>query len=95
MPQITLHKTQKKIEVEEGANLMESLLNAELPVASSCGGEGVCSKCKIKILKGEEHLTPQNETEEFLRDTNDVKANERISCQTQVLGNIEVDTGYW
>lgn len=95
MPVIVLHKTQKQISVSAGANLMDALLEHQIPVASSCGGDGVCGKCRIQILKGENHLTPANETEAFLAETNSLKKNERISCQTQILGDIEIDTSYW
>lgn len=95
MPQIVLHKSRTKIEVPVGANLMESLVSQGVPVASSCAGDGVCGKCRLQILKGEKNLTPPNETEIFLAETNDLRANERISCQTQVLGDIEVDASYW
>ena len=30
-------------------SLMDFLLKAGVPVASSCGGEGVCQKCKIMM----------------------------------------------
>lgn len=95
MPVIVLHKTQKEIPVARGANLMTSLLDQQIPVASSCGGDGVCGKCRIQILKGENHLTSANETEVFLAESNNLKKNERISCQTEVLGDIEIDTNYW
>ncbi len=95
MPQIVLHKSQTKIDVPAGANLMQSLLSAGVPVASSCDGDGVCAKCRLEIIAGEKNLSPRNETEIFLAETNELRADERISCQTQVLGDIEVDAGYW
>lgn len=74
---------------------MSSLLDAGLPVASSCGGEGVCAKCKIKIVTGPQHLSPPNEVELFLRESNNVPLDSRISCQTEVMDDIEVDASYW
>jgi 2Fe-2S ferredoxin len=81
--------------VSTEANLMQSLLDHDLPVASSCHGEGVCGKCKIKIISGAENLSAPNEIEVFLAAQNNLKPDERISCQTQVLGDIKIDTGYW
>ena len=74
---------------------MKSLVDAGLPVASSCGGEGVCCKCKIKIVSGAQHLSPPNEVELYLREMNNVPLDFRVSCQTQVAGDIEVDASYW
>lgn len=94
-PKIKVSKSQKIFEVPRGENLMASLLANDLPVASSCSGEGVCGKCRIQIISGMAHLSIPNDTEKFLADTNELESNERISCQTEVLGDIEVDTRYW
>ncbi|KHD89001.1 MAG: hypothetical protein OM95_05950 [Bdellovibrio sp. ArHS] len=95
MPLISFKKNRAALTVPTGANLMKSLLDAGLPVASSCDGDGVCAKCKIVIVAGKENLTPENEIEAFLRETKDLPSDVRISCQTQVLGDITVDATYW
>ncbi|WP_374029582.1 2Fe-2S iron-sulfur cluster-binding protein [Bdellovibrio bacteriovorus] len=74
---------------------MKSLLDAGLPVASSCDGDGVCAKCKIVIIEGQENLSSENETEAFLKEKNNIPRGTRISCQTQVLGDVTVDATYW
>jgi len=74
---------------------MKALLEGGLPVASSCNGDGVCAKCKIIIIAGMENLSPENETEIFLRANHSIPVEQRIGCQTKVLGDIIVDTTYW
>ena len=96
MPVISFTKKNRpSIEVKAGANLMNALLTAEVPVASSCHGDGVCCKCKVQISQGRSHLSLPNETEIFLKEKYQLKADQRISCQAVVLDNIEIDTGYW
>jgi 2Fe-2S ferredoxin len=95
MPFIRFAKNYPEIEVEHGAVLMDSLLKAGLPVASSCHGDGVCAKCRIIVLEGLENLSKANPIEQMLRDRLRIPANVRISCQTQVLGDIRIDTSYW
>lgn len=95
MPMISFLKDHPSIEVSMGANLMESLLDADLPVASSCGGEAVCSKCRIQIIKGEENLSEETDLELDLKEANDIDSDYRISCQTRVLGDVTVDAPYW
>ena len=63
--------------------------------ASSCHGDGVCAKCRIKIVHGLENLSPPNETEIFLVEKFQIAKDDRISCQTNVLGDLEITTGYW
>ncbi|MBS1968721.1 MAG: (2Fe-2S)-binding protein [Bdellovibrionales bacterium] len=95
MPTIRFKKNRPPIEVPVGAVLMRSLLDAGLPVASSCNSDGVCAKCGIRIVEGMENLSEPNATELFLKEKNNIRAGFRISCQTQVLGDVTVDAGYW
>lgn len=88
-------KNREPLEVPVGTNLMKALLDADLPVASSCDGDGVCAKCRITILQGAENLSAPNETEEFLKESKNVDKGVRISCQTQVLGDVTVHATYW
>jgi 2Fe-2S ferredoxin len=95
MPKIKIAKTGVLIEARPGQTLMQSVLAAGLPVASSCNGDGVCAKCQIQIVVGAENLSPPNPIEVFLCEKNKIPSNKRISCQTEVLGDITVDTTYW
>jgi ferredoxin, 2Fe-2S len=95
MPIISFLKDRKPIEVTEGAELMKSLLEASLPVASSCHGDGICGRCKIQIVKGMENLSPINTTEEILRTRLRIPKDFRVSCQTRVMGDIVIDATYW
>jgi len=96
VPVISFAKNHRPpLKVIPGVNLMKALLEAEVPVASSCHGDGVCAKCRLKVTKGAENLSQPNETEVFLLDKFQLPADHRISCQTFVLGDIEVDAGYW
>jgi 2Fe-2S ferredoxin len=74
---------------------MRSLLDAGVPVASSCNSEGVCAKCGIQIMEGAENLSVPNAIEIFLKEKNKIRSDFRISCQTQVLGDVLIDAGYW
>jgi len=95
MPTIKFVKNFPALTVPDGAILMEELLRANLPVASSCHGDGICGKCRIKIIEGAENLSKIGSLEQLLRDRLRVPPEFRISCQTQVLGDITIDTTYW
>jgi 2Fe-2S ferredoxin len=95
MPKIEFIKNRPPLVVEKGANLMKALLESGIPVASSCHGQGVCSKCRIQIIAGGEHLSSETEFERTLRQRLHIKPEFRISCQTQVLGDIVIDASYW
>ena len=52
MPKIHLPQKNLILEVHAGANLMKTLLDAGIPVASSCLGDGICGKCRL-MTEGE------------------------------------------
>lgn len=95
MPQIRFAKPRPPLDVPAGANLMKALLAAGLPVASSCRGDGVCAKCRVQVIDGATNLNAPNDTEKFLRERHGLTKTERISCQTEVLGDVVIDTSYW
>lgn len=95
MPTIRVPQLKKEIQVASGTPLMKALLAADIPVASSCGGDGVCGKCRLEIVIGANHLSPPNTEEDFLKQKLKIEKNFRISCLTQVLGDIEVRASYW
>lgn len=95
MPKLLIDNTKKSFEAEEGQTLMKALLEKQVPVASSCGGEGVCGKCRIQVLEGIENLSSKTELELSLQKKYHLKENERISCQSRICGDLKLRTTYW
>jgi 2Fe-2S ferredoxin len=95
MPKIHFKRGRPSIEVEYGANLMKALLKSGIPVASSCGGEGVCARCRIEIIEGASNLSRPAELETRIKTRLQVPDTERLSCQARVLGGITIDATYW
>lgn len=95
MPTITVPKLNKQIEVPVGSNLMSSLLEHNVPVASSCNGDGICGKCKMEVLDNPKGLSDENPTEQFLKLKMKIDPKLRISCQCLVQESISVTTTYW
>lgn len=78
------------------SSLMDLLLANGLPVASSCRGDGVCTKCRLHVRPLEPNaVNPPTDFERGLLKKIGAETDERISCQTKVLGLIEVDADYW
>jgi 2Fe-2S ferredoxin len=93
MPVISFVKTRPSVEVASGTNLMQALLDAGRPVASSCRGDGVCGKCRIQIVAGQ--ISPPSDREKFLIERHSVPAGSRVSCQVSVTSDLTVDASYW
>jgi len=70
-------------------SLMEGLRKAKIPIPFSCGGEGICTTCRLFVIKGE--VTPIEELEESRAKERGYLENERLSCQCYALSeSIEV-----
>ncbi|AHI04773.1 hypothetical protein BDW_01315 [Bdellovibrio bacteriovorus W] len=95
MPQVTFPKKNLTIEVPQGTSLKDAAHEAGLPVASSCNAEGVCAKCKLIVIHGKENLSSPSEREAFLLQRLKIPKDNRISCLTEIRGNVTVDASYW
>jgi len=92
MPKISIPQKNLHLDIEKNSNLMNSLLAAGLPVASSCHGEGICSMCKVKITG---LVNPAENFELETLKRNKCEPNERLSCQITVTSDLIVSAKYW
>lgn len=83
------------LEVKTGAVLMEQLLAAKIPVASSCQGKGVCCKCRVSLVSGIEFVSGATTAEVDLLARNGSEKSHRLSCQIRIFGDVTIDTSYW
>ncbi len=105
MPTIKFISEKKEIQVPVGANLRREALSAgvqiyphihQLPLMH-CPGLGTCGTCRVLITKGMENTSPMGivETIRLKKMSMAYIGNEstmRLSCQTLVNGDIEVQT---
>ncbi|MCB2168217.1 MAG: DUF4445 domain-containing protein [Deltaproteobacteria bacterium] len=52
MPSVTFLPHEKSITVSEGESLLRAAMEAGVHINASCGGDGVCAKCRILIEEG-------------------------------------------
>ena len=75
----------KEITVADGANLIRSAIEAGVHVNASCGGEGICGKCRVTILDGK---AEGGITEKLSKE--DIDKGIRLACKTVVKSDIVV-----
>jgi uncharacterized 2Fe-2S/4Fe-4S cluster protein (DUF4445 family) len=73
------------IEVDEGENLLSVAAKAGLYIQASCGGDGVCGKCKVKIEQGEVATNKAMQ----LKDEEHADGF-RLACQSTVIEDLVV-----
>lgn len=82
----------RSAEAKPDESVLDVARRAGAPIGNSCGGVGVCARCKVRVIAGAENLTPPTNVElRFGRLSDD----ERLACQTIVCGDVEVTTAYW
>ena len=75
----------KEIDVPPGENLLRAAMEAGVYIQASCGGEGLCGKCRVEVANGEVEgpRPPSISEEEFQRGV-------RLACQTKIRSDVEV-----
>ncbi|MCJ8276970.1 MAG: 2Fe-2S iron-sulfur cluster binding domain-containing protein [Bdellovibrionales bacterium] len=94
MAKLNIPQLNRVISVDPKKTLMDNIIENNIPVASSCGGDGICGKCKMKIMATSE-LQPLSELERRTLEKNQGEPNERLSCQIHLKQNAMAETNYW
>ncbi|MGD8368931.1 MAG: ASKHA domain-containing protein [Desulfobacterales bacterium] len=76
---------EKTVTVTPGMSLIRAALEAGVHVNASCGGEGVCGKCRVVVEKGE----VEGGITERLK-ASDVEKGVRLACQSTVKSDLTV-----
>jgi ferredoxin len=71
MPKVTvvdfMGKVQKEITVERGTKLLKALIDNEVDIVHTCGGNAKCTTCRVTIHKGVPTRKTQAQQERFER----------------------------
>jgi uncharacterized 2Fe-2S/4Fe-4S cluster protein (DUF4445 family) len=82
---VTFKPYEITIEVPDGENLLRAALSAGVHINASCGGEGVCGKCRVLLESGE--LTS---TRSGLISDEDWDLGYRQACQSSVDADVVI-----
>ena len=82
---VTFLPHEKTVEVEDKENLIRAAMEAGVHINASCGGSGVCGKCRVLVEEGSldggisEHLSSE-----------DLEQGYRLACISKVASNLVV-----
>ncbi|MFT6053051.1 MAG: Na+-transporting NADH:ubiquinone oxidoreductase subunit F [Halioglobus sp.] len=79
---------ERKLTVPAGGKLLQTLSDADLFLASACGGGGTCAQCKCIVNEGGGSMLP---TEEGHFTRRDASEGWRLSCQTSVKQDMDIE----
>ena len=87
--------------VKNGTTILDAARQLGVDLDSVCGGRGICTKCKVKPSFGnfskfnieakEDNLAESTKIENKSIEKNRISCDERLGCQTKILGDIVID----
>jgi adenylate cyclase len=80
----------REILVPGGYTILEASRAAGIPHASVCGGRGRCSTCRVRVIRGEEHLPAATTDELRVLGRVGAPAHVRLACQVRPRRDLAV-----
>ena len=78
----------KRVEVAADANLLDAARLAGIGLASVCGGEGTCGRCRVTIMAGEVSA-PVDADRRYLSQL-EITSGQRLACRCHVHSDVKV-----
>ncbi|MFC1704469.1 ASKHA domain-containing protein [Candidatus Omnitrophota bacterium] len=82
---VTFQPYDKTIEIECGKTILSAAISAGVYINTSCGGDGVCGRCKVIVKRGEMYSQPTGRL-----SLDEKKKGYRLACLTVVESDLEV-----
>jgi len=82
-------------EAKPNETILDAARRVGAPIGNSCGGVGVCARCRVRVVAGPENLSPPTSIELRIGAGRGFADDERMACQAVVGGDCAVTTGYW
>ncbi|MSP56954.1 MAG: (2Fe-2S)-binding protein [Myxococcales bacterium] len=83
------------ISAPNGATILEVANIAGVDLRSYCGGNCSCGTCRVEIRSGAQQLSKRSSLEELVLGSDAVRRGDRLACQAQVRGPVEVVIPEW
>lgn len=80
----------REVLVPAGFTILEASRFAAIPHASVCGGRGRCSTCRVRVIRGEEHLPAATTDELRVLGRVGAPAHVRLACQVRPRRDLAV-----
>jgi Na+-transporting NADH:ubiquinone oxidoreductase subunit F len=78
---------ERTLDMPVGVKLMHGLADAQIFLASACGGGGTCGQCRVQVLSGGGSILP---TETSLISGREAADHYRLACQVSVKQEMQI-----
>lgn len=76
----------KILDIRKDENLLQAFKRQGVYLVASCGGKGICGKCRVRISGGNYHIASQGKLH-----ADDIESGVVLACQTFPESDISVD----
>jgi len=83
---ITFLPMEKTFPVEETETVLEAAMRSGIHINASCGGNGACGKCRIRIRQGKTRSQTHPKIQKWEYDE-----GVRLACMTRAQGDLVVE----
>src|SRR5215813_1267436 len=100
-PLVVFTPSGKRGRFPRGTQLLQAARSLGVDVDSVCGGRALCGRCQVLVMEGDfakhgvssqvDHLSPLSAVEESYAQRRPLPAGHRLSCSTQILGDLVID----
>ncbi|MGA9057342.1 MAG: ASKHA domain-containing protein [Terriglobia bacterium] len=84
--QVTFWPEGERVRVPLETTLLDAAKTAGVDLASSCGGDGLCGKCRVVVRQGNVTAQPTS-----LLSREEIRRGYVLACQTKVAGDVELE----
>ena len=83
---IRYSRKRQDVEIRKGETILQHSIREKIPHLQECGGNGICTTCRVRIHSGSSQLSPLSKKEEEIKSIKDWDDSIRLACQAKVLG---------
>jgi uncharacterized 2Fe-2S/4Fe-4S cluster protein (DUF4445 family) len=87
---VTFQPSGRRGPTSAGQTLLDAARTLGVEIESTCGGKGVCGKCRVRIESDPGSVSPPNDVERKALGTDGLAAGARLACQTKILADVKV-----
>jgi ferredoxin len=90
MPKVHVTTDDLEIDVKDGYALIDMCEDHDTSILFGCR-DGACGACMVRVLEGQEHLSPMQDDEKDFLETMAAEPDERLACQCKVYGDVKLE----
>jgi 2Fe-2S ferredoxin len=93
--EVRFSPSDRLVRVPKGTRLLDAAKRAGLPIASGCDAHGLCARCGVVILDGQDAVSAETPGEATAKRLNRIDPQQRLACMATVSDDIRVTATYW